>query len=436
VVTSVDVVVVGAGIAGLSATRQLREKGASVALLEARDRIGGRAKSEEILKGLTIDLGAQFIGDSQLRISALVDEAGLTRVKPFTIGEGLYFPSHSQSAQRVKGDNLPLNIFQKLDLLIANWKIERITKDLEGHQKHLTEISALQFLQEVTFGKHSRTILAHLMEPEICYPLQKISAFHLVSQIQSMGGLAEERESSGWFLKEGIGGLLTHLSADLAPSLHLNSPALKFSRKSDGIEIQTPHNLFLAKDVIVAVPPHLYEQMGLYEVITPEIQSEIEFFQPGLAVKTILVFEKPWWRETGLTGRSISGDGLFTATLDASPAGNSYGVLVLFSTSTSGTLLSKMDSEAERVKAAIKWLESFGSMPIPKLLSSKSVNWNAGPVALGGYASAPTLGGRMKRTELFNSIEGLHFAGTETATEWSSFMEGALQSAERAVARI
>jgi monoamine oxidase len=237
-------------------------------------------------------------------------------------------------------------------------------------------------------------------------------------------------------LKEGIGGLLTHLSADLAPLLHLNSPALKFSRKSDGIEIQTPHNPFLAKDVIVAVPPHLYKQMGLYEVITPEIQSEIEFFQPGLAVKTILVFEKPWWRETGLTGRSISGDGLFTATLDASPADNSYGVLVLFSTSTSGTLLSKMDSEAERVKAAIKWLESFGSMPIPKLLSSKSVNWNAGPVALGGYASAPTLGGRMKRTELFNSIEGLHFAGTETATEWSSFMEGALQSAERAVARI
>ena len=73
--SSFDVVVVGAGIAGLSAARELQRSGASVAVLEARGRIGGRAHSVPGLEGQTIDLGAQFIGDSQKRISALADEA-------------------------------------------------------------------------------------------------------------------------------------------------------------------------------------------------------------------------------------------------------------------------------------------------------------------------------------------------------------------------
>jgi len=437
-VSSVDVVVVGAGLAGLSSARQLRTMGASVALLEARDRIGGRAKSEEIPEGITLDLGAQFIGDSQPRINALVNEAGLTRVKSFTHGDGLYFDfaGSVNSSQRVKGDSMPLNILQQLDLFRAQWKIDRIARNLETHSKRLFEISALQFLQEATISKQASKVLAQIVEPETCYPLDRISAFHLVSQINTMGGMTEESESAGWFLKEGIGGVLNHLLEEIRPSLHLNSPALKFTRKSGKIEVETSLNKFVAKDVIVAVPPHLYKRMGLYEVLTPEVQSEINFFQPGIAIKTILVFEQPWWRENGLTGRSIGGGGLFNATLDASPEDNSSGVLILFSTSKSGTSLSELKLESERVKAAIKWLEGFGVQPIPKLIASRSIDWNSGPLALGGYANAGTLGGTINYSQLFNSIEGLHFAGSETATEWSSFMEGALQSAERAVERI
>jgi monoamine oxidase len=434
--SSVDVVVVGAGLAGLSSARQLRKAGASVALLEARDRVGGRAMSLDVTANLTIDLGAQFIGDSQTRISSLVDEAGLTRVRPFTLGEGLYFPTPNKSSHRLNGDNLPLGILQKLDLHLANVRIDRSTKNLEDQSKHLLQISAQQFLQDVTLSQQSRTILTHLIEPEICYPLEKISAFHLLTQVKAMGGLAEEADSTGWFLKEGVGGVLKYLMEEAKPSLLLNSPAMKFTKKSGKFEVETASTKYIAQDVIIAVPPHLYKGMGLYNVLTPDVQSEIDFFQPGLVVKTILVFDKPWWRDSGLTGRSISGGGLFNATMDASPEDGSYGVLVLFSTSTSGALLGEIETESERVKAAVKWLEGFGVAPIPKLITSKSVNWNSGPVALGGYSNARTLGGIMKHSQLFSSTEGIHFAGSETATEWSSFMEGALQSAERAVARI
>ena len=122
--------------------------------------------------------------------------------------------------------------------------------------------------------------------------------------------------------------------------------------------------------------------------------------------------------------------------MDSSPEDGSLGVLTLFSSSLSGILLGKTESESERVALALTWLEGFNSGPIPEPLLAKSVNWNAELFSQGGYSSIRTLGSKMPIAELFESRDGLHFAGTESATEWRSFMEGALQSSERVVEHI
>lgn len=433
---SFDVVVVGAGIAGLSAARELQKSGASVAILEARERIGGRAHSVPGLEGQTIDLGAQFIGDSQKRICALADEAGLTRVKPFDQGSGLYFNQQNEAAQRVPGDSLPLNKLQQIDALLAQRRLERLPKKDPIAIKRLKEISALHLLRKVAISSKTSEVLAQVIEAETCYPLSKISGFELVSQISSMGGAAHEAESAGWFLKEGIGGLVSHLSKDLHPAIHLSTPVQNVSRKDQGFEVETQARSFAAKDVIVAVPPQFYKKLGLYDILPKDVADEFDLVRPGTVIKTILVFSKPWWRVSGLTGRSISAHEPFSATLDASPEDGSLGVLILFSTSTSGIMLGESESEVERVTRALKWLEGFEAGPIPEPLLAKSINWNADPFSQGGYSSVRTLGSQMPTVELFASRDGLHFAGTESATEWRSFMEGALQSSERTVAAI
>ena len=434
--SSFDVVVVGAGIAGLSAARELQNSGASVAVLEARDRIGGRAHTVPGLEGQSIDLGAQFIGDSQKRISALVDEAGLTRVKPFDKGAGLFFTDQSKGAQRVPGDSLPLNKLQQIDALLAQRKLDRLPKANNARIERLKQISALQLLREVTLSTKTSEILSQIMEPEICYPLSRISAFEVMSQINSMGGAASEAESAGWFLKEGIGGLLAHLAKDLQSAVHLDAPVQRISRKQGVFEVETPKDKFSAKDVIVAVPPQLYRSLGVYDLLPKNVSDEFDLIRPGNVIKTILVFPKPWWRESGLTGRSISSYGQFNATMDSSPEDGSLGVLTLFSSSLSGILLGKTESESERVALALKWLEGFKTGPIPKPLLAKSLNWNAELFSQGGYSAVRTLGSKMPIAELFESRDGLHFAGTESATEWRSFMEGALQSSERVVEHI
>ena len=431
--SSFDVVVVGAGIAGLSAARKLQNSGASVAVLEARDRIGGRAHTVPGLEGQSIDLGAQFIGDSQKRISALVDEAGLTRVKPFDQGEGLFFTDPSKGAQRVPGDSLPLNKLQQIDALLAQRKLDRLPKAGHVRIERLKQISALQLLREVTISTKTSEILSQLMEPEICYPLSKISAFEVMSQINSMGGAASEAESAGWFLKEGIGGLLAHLAEDLKSAIHLGAPVQRINRKQGAFEIDSPVGKFSAKDVIVAIPPQLYKSIGIYDLLPKSASDEFDLIRPGNVIKTILVFPRPWWRESGLTGRSLSSFGPFNATMDSSPEDGSLGVLTLFSTSMSGILLGKTESELERVSRALKWLEGFNCGQIPEPLLAKSINWNAEPFSQGGYSAVRTLGSKMPISELFESRAGLHFAGTESATEWRSFMEGALQSSERVV---
>ena len=431
-----DVVVVGAGIAGLSAARELKKSGASVAVLEARDRIGGRAHSVPGLEGQTIDLGAQFIGDSQKRISALADEAGLTRVKPFDKGLGLFFTDQNKGAQRVTGDSLPLNKLQQIDALLAQRKLGRVpTKDPVAIER-LKGISALELLKEITISSRTGEVLARAIETETCYSLSKISGFELVSQISSMGGASSEAESAGWFLKEGIGGLVSHLSKELQPAIHLSTPVQRISRKHEAFEIESHAGKFSAKDVIVAVPPQIYMNLGLYELLPKDVSDEFDLIRPGTVIKTILVFSKPWWRESGLTGRSIGAYGPFSATMDASPEDGSLGVLVLFSTSTSGIMLGESESEVERVTRALKWLEGFEAGPIPEPLLARSINWNAEQFSLGGYSSVRTLGSKMPTEELFASRDGLHFAGTESATEWRSFMEGALQSSERVVETI
>ena len=431
--SSFDVVIVGAGIAGLNAARELQDSGASVAVLEARDRIGGRAHTVPGLEGLSIDLGAQFIGDSQKRISALADEAGLTRVRPFEKGAGLFFTDESKGAQRVPGDSLPLNKLQQIDAFLAQRKLDRLPKSGLARIERLKRISAIQLLSEVTISAKTSEILAQIIEPENCYPLSKISAFELMSQIESMGGLAHEAESAGWFLKEGTGALLAHLAKDLQSAIHLGTPVQRINRKQGVFETESSKGKFNAKDVIVAVPPQFYKSLGLYEQLPKNVADEFDLVRPGTVIKTILVFSKPWWRESGLTGRSLSSFGAFNATMDSSPEDGSFGVLTLFSTSMSGILLGKTESEFERVGQALKWLEGFNSGPIPQPLLAKSVNWNAEPFSQGGYSAVRTLGSKLPTAELFESRDGLHFAGTESATEWRSFMEGALQSSERVV---
>lgn len=106
--------------------------------------------------------------------------------------------------------------------------------------------------------------------------------------------------------------------------------------------------------------------MGILPHLPENRQRAIAGYQPGSVIKTALVFEKPWWREQGLSGSLLSPGAICNAELDASPPDGRAGTLVLFSTSASGRRLGQTTSESDRIEKVIEWLRSVVSAtPIP-----------------------------------------------------------------------
>ena len=429
---TLDAIVIGGGLAGLSAARQLKNQGASVVVLEARNRMGGRISSQVLPNGQVIDLGAQFVSDAQRRISELVDEVGLTRVQPHKTGEHLFISSSKATPIRVAADAMPLPIFGKLDMLLANWRFERALHNFRNDISRLDAISASAFLGKLTHTGVTESYLSALIEGEYCVPLDHISAYELLEQVTSMGGLSGLSNSDQWFLSEGTEPLVQHLRTRVGNRLVLNSPAQNLEIKPDSVTVDTPRGKYKARQIIVAVPPQLYDRIGLLNSVPPKHSRVLAAYRSGRVIKTLLIFDRPWWRDRSLSGRIQHIGSLFNSAVDCSPPQGRVGNLVVFSTARNARQLEKNRSESVRIRLAMEWLREVCGTTVPTVIAARSVDWSADPWSLGGYASVRSLGGWLDAPSLFATHGRIHFAGTETATEWRSYMEGALQSAERA----
>jgi monoamine oxidase len=427
-----DAIVIGGGLAGLSAARRLKAAGASVLLLEARSRIGGRVHSQRLDIGHTIDLGAQFIGDAQRRISALVDEVGLTRVSPNSVGDNVFLMSPGAEPVLKQGDGLPLSLIGQFDALVAMWRLDSRLQSFRAGIEGLDAMAASQFVPEMFFTQKTTDFFAGFIEGEMCASLDEFSAYELLDQVASTGGPEGERESAQWYLAEGTQPLAHHLASGLADSLVLNSPVTTIEQHGEWVTANATTGVYRGRNLIVALPPQLYGSVGLLPLLPEERRRVIADYKHGHVIKTLLVFESPWWRGLGASGRGLSAGSIFNAVVDSSPADGSVGILVLFATAASAHALGRMTAEADRIAKAVEWLKTLSGHNVPEPIAARSIDWNADPCSLGGYASRRAIGGWRAVPDLFAPVRKVHFAGTETATEWRSFMEGALQSAERA----
>ncbi|WP_158241865.1 FAD-dependent oxidoreductase [Tabrizicola sp. TH137] len=431
-----DVIVIGAGLAGLSAARQLLAQGVRVLVLEARGRAGGRVLSQRLRAGGVIDLGAQFMGDAQRHVAALVEEAGLRRVAAAVAGEGIYLAGGDAVPRRGARTGPPLSMIGRLDALQASWRIERSALSLRREDRlRLDGIDAASHLRGKTFLAPAFRAISGYIEGEMCMALAGISAFELLDQVASIGGMAGEAASAQWYLAEGAEGMTRHLADAIGPALLLDASVSGVVQDEGSVTVTARTGRYRASRVVVAVPPQLYGAIGLLPELPPSWQAVLGAWRTGAVVKTILVFREPWWRRSGLSGAIHSPGGLFGAAIDASPE-EGLGILVVFSTGEGARALGQMGREEERIAAALRWLgQAFGGA-LPELVEARSIDWTGDPFSLGGYASRRGIGGWTAAPELFAPLGRIHFAGTETARGWRSFMEGAVESGLRAAAEV
>lgn len=427
-----DVIVVGAGAAGLRTAGLLKARGLKVLCLEGRDRVGGRVLSQPIGDGQFVELGAQWMAlEGQHRLEELVAKSGIQARTHRKGGKDLVL---SRGVTRtLKAGALDLSVLAQLDTLQVylrlKWILKRISVSEPWRSADLDRISAADWIQGAAWTKESKDFWTHVSDQEMCCDSKAFSVLEMAQNMATAGEVERLDRAEHFYFPQGLGSLFKKMADDLGDSLKTGERVRTVSENGDGkaVTVTTDKNSYVAKYAVLAIPTQLMGKLGLPQPLADVADRTLE----GRAVKMIAVYDSPWWRAKGFSGRVTSRDGRLDLIVDSSHEENGKGILVgLISGPRSRDIAGRpLEEQREIFKQHIH--AAFGEWREP--LQFYSHDWNNDEFTRGGYASHRRIGEWVESKGALIEPNGrLLFAGTETAREWRGFIEGALESAERA----
>jgi monoamine oxidase len=444
---SVDVVVVGAGFAGLAAAHAVKAAGKTVLLLEARDRVGGRTLTIPLPDGGWVDEGGQWAGAGHDRFYHWIKATGKATYPTPNFGEALVFGPSLKKHQRVGDDWSILPGYSRVTAIKARLQAMADSLDPAAPWSHPQArvwdgITMAQWLAQNVKEQNLRDFLVGDMSYACASPEQisLLSFLSLVKQCVSFDKLngfddaAQQDRVVGGVQPVAIG-MAELLGAD---NIRLKSPVRRVRWTDREATVSTDSLDVKARHVIFAGPPTL---MGAIEFAPslPVARAQITQHWPqGLVIKVGMVYRSPFWREQGLSGGSLDYSAMVSETADSSaPEGHgTAGVLTGFLYTDQARAASLLPAQERRQKILAEMAVRFG----PKALTPERViemNWSTQVWTRGCYGGYLAPGA----TALFTSavrdpVGPFHWAGTETSPEWPTFIEGAIRSGERAAAEL
>ena len=437
-----DVVVVGAGLAGLAAARRLVDAGAEVVVLEARDRVGGRTLTLPAADGTPIDHGGQWIGPTQHRIAALAERLGVTTYPSYE--RGLHTEFREGRARRydgpVPGDDDPVSAvamgqaIRELDAMAATVPLE--APWTAGQALAWDSQTVETWLQARVPAGQARTWLREAIRSTLAAEARDLSLLHTLFVIRSAGGIALLLATAGGAQErrfhQGAQAISIRLAESLGDRVVLGAPA-RLVRHGDGrVVVEAEGRTVAAGRAILAVPPAIAGRIG-YRPAMPGWRNQLTQRVPmGSVIKVHAIYEEPFWRNEGLSGFVVSDSGPVRIVYDNSPEDGSPGVLVGFIEGEQARTWARRDRADRRAGILACLSDYFGERAgRPRELLERS--WADEEYTGGCYTGYLPPGVWTSFGQaLREPIGRLHWAGTETATVWTSYMEGAVQSGERA----
>jgi monoamine oxidase len=450
-----DVIVVGAGFAGLTAARKIVAGGHSVIVLEARNLVGGRAWNEELPGGEISERGATFIGPTQDHIAALAKEMGVGTFDTYDQGLNVYVSSGQRSTYSdtaITGTappdplilpELALTVLRLDDMaktipIDAPWK----AKDAGAWDAQTLE----SWFLSNSLSERFRRLLPVATRPIFGAEPDELSLLYVVFYIASSGNEKNVGTFERNFNTRGggqqtrfVGGsqaIAVRMAKQLGRRVVLSAPVRRIVQNSGGVRVETNRLTVHGKRVIVAIPPTLAGRIDYRPALPADRDQLTQRLAQGNLTKVTAVYDKPFWRAKGLTGTAISTDGLVNATYDDSPPGGSPGVVFGFVGGDSARTYARMSRSERRAEVLKGFALYFGTEALsPKAFFDTpwaEQTWTRGcPVAIAppgvltGYGPA-----------LRTPVDRIHWAGTETSNFWNGYMDGAVRSGERAAAEV
>jgi monoamine oxidase len=336
---SADVLVVGAGLAGLSAARALTESGHDVAVLEARNRVGGRTLNEPIGDGKVVELGAQWVGPTQDRVIGLIKELGLETFPTYGKGENLF--ERGERIGRYRGTIPKLNPIALAETSLILSRLNRLARSVPRDAPWTAPRAADWDTQtfETWLRRNVRTSTARdLMRLAIegvwAAEPRDVSVLHVLFYIVSAGSIELLLDTEGGAQQDRVVGgtqlISMRMAEELGDAVVLETPVRSIAHNSDGVVVRSDRMTVRARRAIVAIPPTLAGRID-YEPALPAVRDGLcQRMAQGSVVKCMAVYDKPFWRERGLSGQLTSTRGPVSVGFDNSPPDGTPGVLLAF----------------------------------------------------------------------------------------------------------
>lgn len=436
--TNADVVVVGAGFAGLSAARDLVRLGHDVVVLEGRDRVGGRSSTTTIA-GTPVDLGGTFVGPTQDAVIALAKELGCETVRTYSRGKNLIRWHGKVKSYR---STIPkLSIIELLDVSRIQWRFERVCRRVPVNEPWTSSIAEIldsktldEWLRYVHAGASTRNLMAIMARVTWGCEPEEVSMLHAVRYIKAAGGLGRMLDVEGGAQQDRFPGgtqqIALRMAEELGERVALNTIVRRIERRSDGtLIVGSDRGDITTKAVIVAIPPAHRADIEFDPALPPEYEKLTEHWPQGNLSKAYAAYESPFWRTNGCSGEALSDEGPVFITFDVSPSDEGPGILLGF---TDARTFDALTPEQRREQALEGFVALFGKAagsPIDYVDHC----WGTEEFAPGGpTAAVPPGSWTTYGPWLRKAVDGIFWAGTETADEWTGFLDGAVRSGKRA----
>lgn len=434
-----DVVVIGAGLSGLTAADELARAGYDVVVLEGRDRVGGMVRST-VVAGIDVDAGATWVAPHHKAIRDLAERLGCPLMPHFHDGKGILSYGGKRRVESV------------LDM--APWVILDITRIMKDLQKltdglpvtapwvypdgaNLDSISFEEWMTSRWALDDTRKFLTMVSLVHWGTPPRDVSLFNVLRYIKNIGGVDVMLKIEGGDQQDQIlgtaHGIVSKFANSIEARIFLGSPVRRVVVSGGGATVETDSLKIEARQVIVTVSPDHRSSIEFAPQLPERHHGLAGSLRLGALSKAFVAYDRPFWRSKGLSGESVSDDATVFLTFDVSPLEDGPGILMVFCDARG------FDGHArdERQKRVIDHLTHLFGQRAKGATDYTDFSWGndtfapGGPKPAVGPTSCISFGSALREP-----IGPIHWAGTETADEFGGTMNGAILSGLRAAREV
>jgi monoamine oxidase len=447
----VDVVVVGAGLSGLVAARQVARGGRSVLVVEARDRVGGRVLNHRLSTGDVIEAGGAFVGPTQDHVLRLARELGVPTFREYTTGKSVYV---SKTLGRMEYDGTVPPDPQIAEAAVLLQRINayaaEVPVDAPWTHPSATEWDSMTLAEWIRANSVNSAPIENLIrswtQPGFGADPAELSFLFVLHYVACSGNERNvgtfERNSetrNGAQERRFVGGsqlLPIRLARRLGDRVALDAAVRRIVTGDGRVEVHTSRGTVRARRVIVAAPPSTVRRMDFRPGLPIRRRQLLAHMDMGNLMKCDAVYETPFWRADGLNGFGLNDSGAVRVAFDNCPKDGSPGVLLAFVGGSTWREYGVM-TRRERKRFVLRgFADLFGDRALSPTEYTEH-DWNlerwtgGGPVAIMAPGTLTSYG-----RALVPPVGRVHWAGTETSTYWTGYMDGAVRAGGRAAVEV